>query len=98
MTGVGPGPEVDAMYDLTPQQYDSLTRLTASLCEVFPKITCDYPKDAQGRLIPRALPNPAYDQYHGILGHFHVQTNKNDPGPAFQWDRLIGGAKKLMAE
>src|SRR4051812_35003129 len=37
------------MYDLTPQQYDSLTKLTAALCKVFPKIKLDYPKDEQGQ-------------------------------------------------
>ncbi len=87
-----------AQYDLTPQQYDSLTKLTATLCKVFPKIRCDYPKDDQGHLIPKALPNDDYNRYNGIMGHYHVQTNKNDPGPAFQWERVIGGAKKLMAE
>jgi N-acetyl-anhydromuramyl-L-alanine amidase AmpD len=86
-----------SQYDLTPQQYESLTKLTATLCKVFPKIRCDYPKDDQGRLIPRKLEDDVYDKYNGILGHYHVQLNKNDPGPAFQWDRLIGGAKALMS-
>jgi len=97
ITGVIQGEEY-AQYDLTPQQYESLTRLTATLCKIFPKIHCDYPKDDQGHLITKALPNDAYSRYNGILGHYHVQTNKNDPGPAFQWDRLITGTKKLMAE
>jgi N-acetylmuramoyl-L-alanine amidase len=97
VTGVIQGEEY-AQYDLTPQQYDSLIKLTATLCKVFPKIRCDYPKDDAGKLIPKALPNDAYNGYNGILGHYHVQTNKNDPGPAFQWDRLIQGARKLMAE
>lgn len=87
-----------SQYDLTPQQYDSLIKLTATLCKVFPKIRCDYPKDAQGQLIPRKLEDDVYNRYNGILGHYHVQLNKNDPGPAFQWDRVIGGAKKLIAE
>jgi hypothetical protein len=34
--------------------------------------------------------------YQGILGHYHVQTDKQDPGPAFQWDTVIMGARKLM--
>jgi N-acetylmuramoyl-L-alanine amidase len=97
VTGVIQG-ENYAQYDLTPQQYDSLTKLTATLCKVFPKIRCDYPKDKDGRLITKALDNATYNNYNGVLGHFHVQTNKNDPGPAFQWDRLIDGARKLMAE
>ena len=31
-------------YDLTPQQYDSLIKLTAALCTIFPKLECDYPR------------------------------------------------------
>jgi N-acetyl-anhydromuramyl-L-alanine amidase AmpD len=83
-------------YDFTPQQYDSLTKLTAALCTVFPKIQCNYPKDASGHLIPHFIGKPALENYQGVLGHYHVQTDKQDPGPAFQWDRVIGGAQKLM--
>jgi N-acetylmuramoyl-L-alanine amidase len=84
-------------YDLTPQQYDSLIKLTATLCTIFPKITCDYPRDAAGKLVPRKLADETLKGYHGLLGHYHVQTNKVDPGPAFQWDTVINGARKLMA-
>jgi N-acetylmuramoyl-L-alanine amidase len=83
-------------YDFTPQQYEALTKLTATLCTVFPKISCDYPRDDKGMLITRQLPRDQYNNYHGILGHFHVQDNKVDPGPAFQWDRVIGDARRLM--
>jgi N-acetyl-anhydromuramyl-L-alanine amidase AmpD len=83
-------------YDLTPEQYDSLIKLTATLCELFPKIRCDYPRDRDGHLIPRKLPDEDLKRYQGILGHYHVQTNKVDPGPAFQWDRLIEGARNLI--
>ena len=79
-------------YDFTPQQYEALAKLTATLCTVFPKIRCDYPRDEKGALITHKLPSAQYDQYHGVLGHYHVQTNKVDPGPAFQWDRVIGDA------
>jgi N-acetyl-anhydromuramyl-L-alanine amidase AmpD len=85
-----------SQYDLTPQQYDSLIKLTATLCTVFPRIRCDYPRDADGRLVPTALPPGQWEAFGGVLGHYHVQTNKNDPGPAFQWDRVIDGAKALM--
>lgn len=79
-------------YDFTEEQYRSLTRLTATLCTLFPRIRCDYPRDSQGTLIDHALPKDELRRYQGILGHYHVQTNKVDPGPAFQWDRLISGA------
>jgi N-acetyl-anhydromuramyl-L-alanine amidase AmpD len=83
-------------YDFTPQQYEALTRLVATLCTVFPKIRCDYPKDTQGRLITHKLPDADLARYQGLLGHYHVQTNKVDPGPAFQWDRVINDARRLI--
>jgi N-acetylmuramoyl-L-alanine amidase len=93
--GVIQGEEL-VQYDFTPEQYEALTKLTATLCKVLPRITCDYPKDAAGKLITRKLPDNVYENYHGVLGHYHVQTNKTDPGPAFQWDRVIGGARRLL--
>lgn len=83
-------------YDLTPQQYDSLIKLTATLCTVFPNMTCDYPKDKDGKLIPKKLDDPDLANYHGLMGHYHVQLDKQDPGPAFQWDKVIDGARSLM--
>ncbi len=83
-------------YDFTPQQYEALARLTATLCTIFPKIRCDYPRDASGALLTSKLPPADYDRYQGILGHYHVQKEKVDPGPAMQWDRLIDSSKKLM--
>ena len=85
-----------AQYDLTPEQYRALTRLTAALCSALPKIRCDYPKDSEGKLIPAKLPNEELEKYQGILGHYHVQLNKVDPGPAFQWDTVIDAARRLM--
>ena len=85
-------------HDFTPQQYDSLIRLTATLCKVLPKIRCDYPRDEHGQLITRKLPDDALNAYQGVLGHYHIQTNKTDPGPAMQWDRVIGGARRTMGE
>jgi N-acetylmuramoyl-L-alanine amidase len=84
-------------FDFTERQYDSLIRLTATLCTVFPKIRCDYPRDAAGNLVLAKLPDADLARYQGILGHYHVQTNKVDPGPAFQWDRVIGGARERIA-
>lgn len=83
-------------YDFTPQQYDSLARLTAALCTALPGITCDSPRDSDGRLISRALDEASLRVYRGILGHYHIQTNKIDPGPAVQWDRIISDARAYM--
>ena len=83
-------------YDFTPEQYLALSRLTATLCKSFPRIKCDYPRDVTGKLVTEKLPDAELNTYQGILGHFHIQTNKVDPGPAFQWDWVIGEARKLL--
>jgi N-acetyl-anhydromuramyl-L-alanine amidase AmpD len=82
-------------YDLTPQQYAALIKLTAALSRIFPKIKLDYPRDAEGKVLPHKLPDDTLAKYRGILGHFHIQTNKTDPGPALQWDKVIEGARRL---
>jgi N-acetyl-anhydromuramyl-L-alanine amidase AmpD len=85
-------------YDYTPEQYKALAHLTATLSKVFPKIKCDFPRDEKGNLIRRKLDDEALDKYEGVLGHYHIQTNKTDPGPALDWDKLIGEARELVRE
>lgn len=77
-------------FDLTPQQYDSLAKLTAALCKVFPNMPRDYPRDGEGKLITSRLSDEQLRGYRGILGHYHIQTDKTDPGPALRWDVVIG--------
>ena len=83
-------------YDLTPQQYDSLIKLTATLCTVLPQIRCDAPRDSAGRVIDHKLADDQLAAYKGLLGHYHIQENKTDPGPALDWERVIAGARRLM--
>jgi N-acetyl-anhydromuramyl-L-alanine amidase AmpD len=95
VTGVVQGREL-AQYDFTPQQYAALARLTATLCKIFPKLKCDYPRDAGGKLIPGRLSDDALERFQGIMGHYHIQSNKVDPGPAMQWDKLVEEARELL--
>jgi N-acetylmuramoyl-L-alanine amidase len=87
-----------AMYDLTPQQYTALARLTAALCTVLPRITLDYPRDATGHVFPARLPTEQLDRTQGLIAHWHIQEEKYDPGPAFQWDKLVRDARALMSD
>ena len=96
VTGAIHGREV-AQYHFTPEQYRALTHLMAALCRVFPRLKCDYPRDASGRLITRALTEAELENASLVVGHFHIQANKVDPGPAFQWDTVIEGARRLLA-
>lgn len=75
-------------YDLTPEQYASLGRLTAALCRTLPRIRPDFPRDADGVVLSRTLNDGELAAFQGVLGHFHVTDRKIDPGPAFDWERL----------
>jgi N-acetylmuramoyl-L-alanine amidase len=87
---------VMTQYDFTPEQYRALAHLTAALSQVFPKLKCDYPRDADGKLVLKKLPDEELEKYGGVLGHYHIQTNKTDPGPALDWDYVIGHARQLI--
>lgn len=84
-------------YDFTPQQYHALAQLTATLCRVFPRIPCDYPRDPSGAPVNSRLDDARLATYSGLLGHYHIQSDKVDPGPAFQWDRVVREARRVQS-
>lgn len=88
--------ELLVQYDLTPQQYDSLIKLTAALCTALPEIRCDYPRGPDGGPRTTAMSASEFAGYSGLLGHLHVQQNKADPGPAFDWEYVTSEARRLM--
>ncbi len=81
-------------YDLTPQQYQALIKLTAALTRIFPKMANDYPRDDEGNLIPGLLTDEQFADFQGLIAHYHIKTSKVDPGPAFQWDYLLDQVEK----
>jgi N-acetyl-anhydromuramyl-L-alanine amidase AmpD len=83
-------------HDFTPEQYDSLIKLTAALCAVLPELECDYPRGEDGLVLDRAMTDEEFSAFRGVLGHWHVQENKVDPGPAMDWDRVVDGARALL--
>jgi len=84
-------------YDFTPQQYAALVKLTATVCKIFPKLKCRYPADENGRPVPHKLPPEQLKNYEGLIGHYQIQTDKVDPGPAFNWDYVVTNTQKLIA-
>lgn len=83
-------------YDFTPEQYRALAHLTATLCRIFPRLRCDFPRTPDGAVVPRQLSAEELARFTGLLGHWHVQRNKVDPGPAFQWERVVREARALL--
>ncbi|MCB9879625.1 MAG: N-acetylmuramoyl-L-alanine amidase [Planctomycetes bacterium] len=86
------------MVDYTPQQYAALARLMAGLNRALPRIRLDAPREPDGDVIDHVLPAPELRAFDGIVGHFHVQKNKQDPGPAFQWDPVLRAARELRRD
>jgi N-acetylmuramoyl-L-alanine amidase len=82
-----------AQPDFTPAQYEKLAALAAALARELPQIALDAPRDATGAVRTDALSDDEEAAFGGILGHFHLQTDKRDPGPAFDWERLLAAAR-----
>jgi N-acetyl-anhydromuramyl-L-alanine amidase AmpD len=82
-------------YDFTDAQYQSLARLARALNRALPKIRLRVPRGPDGEVVPKKLPAGDLDAFQGVLGHYHIQTNKSDPGPAFDWDYLLRTARTL---
>ncbi|MEZ6038777.1 MAG: N-acetylmuramoyl-L-alanine amidase, partial [Planctomycetota bacterium] len=83
------------MVDYTPQQYEALARLMAGLNRALPRIRLEAPRDPAGEVVDHVLPESRLRAFDGIVGHFHVQKNKQDPGPAFQWEPTLRAAREL---
>jgi N-acetyl-anhydromuramyl-L-alanine amidase AmpD len=87
---------VQTQYDFTNEQYKAMAHLVAGVAKALPKIALDAPRDpATGKVLEKAMDPKEAAAFHGIVGHFHLQTDKLDPGPAFDWERLLREAKAV---
>lgn len=84
------------MYDLTPQQYAALAKLSAALSRIFPNLPLSYPKDDAGRVLTRVLTTRELAEHRGLVGHYHLTERKIDPGPALRWDKVVGEARRSL--
>ena len=80
-------------YDFTDAQYAALIKLTAALCRSLPRVTPDAPRDASGRVRSGVMPAGERVRFAGLTGHYHLTPEKTDPGPAFDWERVVNGVK-----
>ena len=80
-------------HDFTPAQYESLAALASALAQVFPRIDLEAPRDGEGRVRSDAFTDEEEAAFSGVVGHFHLQTDKRDPGPAFDWEHFLARAR-----
>ncbi len=80
------GAKYDA-YDFRPEQYESIVAVTRTLLRIFPKMKPEVP-EKNGEVIMDTLEDPL--SFHGIVGHLHVDLDKQkwDPG-ALDWKRIL---------
>ncbi len=70
------------MYDLTPEQYAALAKLTPALCATFPKIRPDAARaTTRGKSSTTSSTTRSTTATRAILGHFHVQPTRPTPAP-----------------
>jgi N-acetyl-anhydromuramyl-L-alanine amidase AmpD len=46
-------------------------------------------------VLAEKVPDEELDKFQGLVGHYHLTTNKTDPGPAFDWEKLLSETKRL---
>jgi N-acetyl-anhydromuramyl-L-alanine amidase AmpD len=80
-------------YDFTPEQYAALAKLTKALSRALPRIRIEAPRDALGGVRGSVMADEEWRSFAGVLGHYHIQEEKIDPGPAFDWERLLAAAR-----
>lgn len=70
-------------FDYTPAQYESFARLSRELLKLFPNLPAEYPQSSPGEQMWDTLPNAGVERerYAGYIGHYHLTSNKWDPGP-----------------
>src|SRR5262249_29352 len=74
-------------FDFRPEQYESVIAIARAVVRLFPQVRPVIP-ERDGKPLLESLPDPL--AFHGIVGHLHVdmQKQKWDPG-AFNWDLLL---------
>ena len=81
----------------TDEQYDALIKLLQALAREFPKLKLAAPINETGEIIWGVPGDEAFGEAGakiGIWGHMHLTARKFDPGPGFDWQRLIQGLTK----
>ncbi|MCO5169732.1 MAG: N-acetylmuramoyl-L-alanine amidase [Planctomycetes bacterium] len=83
------------MYDFTDAQYDALARLLAALDRAFPDLRLEAPRGPDGAVTTTVADPATFGAAAGVgvIGHYHVTRAKQDPGPAFDWERVLAAAR-----
>ncbi|MEZ4475619.1 MAG: N-acetylmuramoyl-L-alanine amidase [bacterium] len=73
----------------TEAQYESLLAVLEGLIGFF-NLRRQAPVDEAGKVVRNKLVNT---DFPGVVGHQHISANKWDPGPGFDWERILIGIR-----
>jgi N-acetyl-anhydromuramyl-L-alanine amidase AmpD len=85
-------------HDFTTEQYEALARLLAGIARVLPRVHLEAPRDRRGRVPAGIVSESVVAKFEGIVGHHHLDEKKFDPGPAFDWEWVLGEARRIFEE
>lgn len=75
----------------TDAQYNALIAVLRGLGRLFPALAnLSAPVGDDGQVQRTVLRNPGFK---GLVGHLHVSATKWDPGPGFDWERVLIGVR-----
>jgi hypothetical protein len=66
------------------------------MTRIFPKIKLQAPRNPDGSIRMDLLSSDELAAFNGFVGHQHIIKTKVDPGPAFDWDRVLTGARRQI--
>ena len=83
--------KVHASMGYTNAQYESLIAVLRGLSAYFSGLNnLTAPVGDDGKVLTTVLDDPGFN---GLVGHLHVSATKWDPGPGFDWERVLIGVR-----
>jgi N-acetyl-anhydromuramyl-L-alanine amidase AmpD len=68
-------------FEYTAAQLDAFTALGKALTRLLPNIAVEYVQSSPGQAAMETIPTSASFSFSGYIGHYHLITQKWDPGP-----------------
>lgn len=72
----------------TPRQYEALIALLKLFVRVL-DLEKSYPTGPDGQVFPTILADDDLKKAKGFIAHWHISVERWDPGPAFDWERVL---------
>ncbi len=76
----------------TPRQYESLILLLKFLIRKL-KLKKAFPMLPNGKVVPEMLEGDKTQHLRGFVAHWHLDPSRWDPGPAFEWQRVLSALR-----